>query len=140
MTTQAKTGFGTLFQRGDGANPENFNSIGELLSIKGPGFARTMIKADNMSTAREEVIPSGILQTGTIDLEVSYVRGDVQHAGLLSDIKNATLRNFKIILPDDPTNPIGFAAYVQKAEPNYPIEEKRTLTVSVKITGDITGL
>jgi hypothetical protein len=140
--TQAKVGFGTLLQRGDGQAPENFNTVNELLSIKGPGLTRAMIAATNMSSVngREESIPSGILNTGSIDFQVSYVRGDVQHAGLLTDIKNGTLRNFKVIFPDDPTNPVAFAAYVEKAEPDYPIAEKRTLSLSLNITGDFTGL
>lgn len=143
MTTQAKSGFNTLLKRGNADGPpETFTTINEILSLKGPGLARAMIKADNMSSpnGREEVIPNGILQTGTIDLQVSYVRGDVGHTGLLSDIKTAALRNFQIVFPDDPTNPVNFAGYVQSASPDYPIAEKRTLTVQIKITGDITGI
>jgi hypothetical protein len=142
MTTQAKTGFGTLLKRGDGAASEAFTSVGELLSIKGPQLSRAMIKATNMGSpnGRKEVIASGILEIGQVDFQVSYVRGDAQHTGILSDIKTGALRNWQIVFPDDPTNPVAFAAYVTKAEPDMPIEEKRTLTVSVEVTGDITGI
>jgi hypothetical protein len=145
VPTQAKTGFGTLLKRGAGdtnPGPETFTSVGELLSIKGPKLTRAMITATNMGSpnGRRQVIASGILEIGPVDFQVSYVRGDAQHVGILSDIKNGTLRNWQIVFPDDPTNPVGFAAYVTSAEPDMPIAEKRTLTVSVEVTDDITNL
>jgi hypothetical protein len=142
MTTQARIGAGTLLNRGDGNTPEFFTSVGEIIgTLKGPSLSRDMKDATNMTSPnqREEVIP-GILKTGTVDFDVSYVRGNVQHAGLIADIKNAVLRNFTLIFPDDPNNQVAFSAYVQKAELSVPVEDKRTLTLSLKISGDFTGL
>jgi hypothetical protein len=142
MTTKAQIGAGTSLNRGDGATPEVFTSVGEIVgTLKGPSLTRDMKDATNMSSPnqREEVIP-GILKTGTVDFDVSYVRGNVQHAGLVADIKNAVLRNFQLIFPDDPTNPVTFSAYVQKAELSVPVEDKRMLGLSLKISGDFAGL
>jgi hypothetical protein len=141
MTTKASIGAGTLLQRGNGAVPEVFTSLGELLDIKGPALSRDLPDATNMGSPnqREEVIP-GILKTGTVDYQLQFVRGDVQQTGLIADIKNGTLRNFQIVLEDDPTNPIAFAAYVQKANLGLPVSGKKTLDISLKISGDFTGL
>jgi hypothetical protein len=142
MTTQARIGAGTALNRGDGNNPEAFTSVGEIVgTLKGPSLTRDMKDATNMSSPnqREEVIP-GILKTGTVDFDVSYVRGNTQHALLIADIKSGVLRNFNIVFPDDPTNPVTFAAYVQKAELSVPVEDKRMLSLSLKISGDFAGL
>jgi hypothetical protein len=143
MTTKASTGFGTLVKRGQGdtnPGPETFTSIGEMLDITGPGLSRPTIDANNMqSPNRMEEVILGMVQTGTVDFDVQYVRGDVQHQGLITDCKAGTLRNFQVVLGDDPNDPIAFAAYVTKAQPKYPVAGKRTLSISLKITGDGTG-
>lgn len=145
MTTQAKIGAGTLLNRGDGNAPEAFTTVGEVNNIKGPSLSRDMKEATNMSSpgaapnTREEVIP-GVIRTGTVDFEVNYVRGNNQQSGLIADLKAGTLRNFQIVFPDDPTNPVLFAAYVQKSEFTTPVADKRILSVSLKISGDVTGI
>jgi hypothetical protein len=139
--TQSTIGIGTQLQRGDGGAPEGFTAVGEVLDIGGPALSLDTPDATNMGSTnfREEVIP-GIVKTGTVDFDVQYVRGNAQHVGLVNDLKTRTLRNFKIVFPDDPTNPITFAAYVTKAQAKTPVTGKRTMSISLKITGDFAGL
>jgi hypothetical protein len=139
--TQSTIGIGTQVQRGDGLSPEGFNAIGEILDIGGPALSLDTPDATNMGSTnfREEVI-AGIVKTGTVDFDVQYVRGNVQHVGLTNDLKTRILRNFKIVFPDDPTNPVTFAAFVTKAQPKTPVTGKRTMSFSLKLSGDFTGL
>jgi predicted secreted protein len=142
MTTKASTGFGTLLKRGNADGPpETFTTVSEMLDLGGPGITADTIDASNMGSVNsmEEVI-IGMIKSGTVDCDLQYVRGDVVHQGLITDCKTKTKRNFQVVLPDDVADPISFAAYVTKAQPKYPVTGKRTLSISLKITGDITGL
>jgi hypothetical protein len=140
MSTKAQTGYGTVLQRGDGATPENFNTVSEILTITPPEKKRDMKEATNMSSAsatREYI--AGLLDPGTVALDVNWAPGDAQHAGLLSDIDNGVLRNFKILLPPAVTSKVfSFAAFVDSFKPATPIDDKITATISLRISGPLT--
>lgn len=137
--TQAQIGYRTFLQRGDGAAPENFNNITEILSIKGPGAKVDMKDATSMSSPSQtkEIIP-GLEDPGQVQLTVNWVPGDPQHALLLADKTNKTLKNWKIVLPAVIGKTWSFAGYISAFEPDYPLDDKITATIAIDITGPST--
>jgi hypothetical protein len=138
--TQARLGYQTFLKRGDG-NPngtgEQFNTVIEIISIKGPGAKVDMKDASNMSSPSQtkEIIP-GLEDPGQVQLDVNWVPGDAQHKLLLLDKSNKSLRNFQIAVSTG--NTWSFSGYVSGFEPNYPVDDKITATITIDITGPAT--
>jgi hypothetical protein len=137
--TQAKIGYQTFLQRGDGAAPENFNSIIEITSIKGPGAKVDMKDATSMSSPGQvKEIIAGLEDPGQVQLTVNWVPGDPQHRLLLADKSNKTLKNFKVVLPPAIGLTWTFAGLVSAFEPDYPLDDKIVATIMIDISGPAT--
>jgi hypothetical protein len=137
--TQAKIGYQTFLQRGDGANPENFNNIIEITSIKGPGAKVDVIQASSMSSPSQtkEKIP-GLEDPGQVQITVNWVPGDPQHALLLADKSNKRVGNWKVVLPSSIGKTWSFTGFITAFEPDYQLEGLVVTTITVEITGPAT--
>lgn len=138
--TKAKAAKGTLLQRGDGATPENFATIGEVTSFGGPNGTLTTIDATNFDSEADEYV-AGLPNSGEVTFDYNFVASDNQQQGLETDRKSGTLRNFRIVLNDHPTNKTSkaFAAFVAAVGltgqgPN----QKYTGSCTLRSSGDTT--
>jgi hypothetical protein len=66
------------------------------------------------------------------------VPGDPQHALLLADKSNKTLKNFKVVLPPTIGKTWSFAGYVSAFEPDYPLDDKIVSVITIDVTGPAT--
>lgn len=116
MATKAKSTKGLKLQRGDGGGSEVFTTIGEVTNIKGPSEKAPQLDATSFDSTAMEFI-AGLPDNGELTFDVNFVGSDAQQQGLRTDLRNGTLRNFKLILPDHATTPttIDFAAIVTGA-------------------------
>ncbi len=134
--TLARSGFGTLLQRGDGATPtEGFTTIPEVGDINGPAKSLLMVDATHMESPNgyEEKIPA-IKQGGDVTFPVQFIPGNATQAGLEADLEAQTKRNFRLILAGN-THRWSFSAYVQNIGPSYPMKDKMVQDVTLSITG-----
>lgn len=137
--TEAQIGYGTKFQRGDGATPETFLTIGEITNIAGPAKAVELIDATHMeSPGKFREFVYGLKDTPDITVEMQYVPGSAGMAALNADIDGEVTSNYKIILPNPAATTFTFAALVRSITPSIPVEGKMTCTVVLKPTGAIT--
>lgn len=129
---------GTVIARGDGASPEVFTAIPQVTSINPVGQSRGEIDVTNLSSAAREYKKS--LEDGQeIQLAIQYDPDDTQHAGLRTDMKGETARNFRITLTDSPAQTISFAAQVMSwSLGEISPDNVYTLDVTLKPTGDLT--
>jgi predicted secreted protein len=141
--TDAISGYGTLFQVGDAATPEVFTTIAEIKSISGPSLSLDTADATNMASTGgwREVIPT-ILNGGDITLEVNYDPADATlgagSGGLIDDMENKTLRNFKLVMSDSGTTTWTFAGYVTAFSPDFSFDDVVTASITVTISGQPT--
>ena len=138
----ADLGFGVLLQRGDAASPEVFTSIAELISLSGPTLSLDTVESTHTESAGfyKEFIAS-LKDAGEVSGEVNFLPANStqnEAAGILKDINDRTLRNFKIVFPDIPNTTWSFAAFVTGFEPTMPIEDRMTASISLKLSGDPT--
>lgn len=141
MPTQAILGYQTFLQRGDGGAPETFTNLIEILKIEGPDQSRDIKDATNMgsTSSTKENIP-GLIDSGTVVLQCSWVPGNAQHAGIYTDFINGTLRNFKIVLPATVGKSWGpFTAFVSKYKPAYPVDDKMVIDFTLDISGPVAS-
>lgn len=116
MATKATSTKGIKLQRGDGGGTEVFTTIGEVTSIKGPNEKASQLDATSFDSTAMEFI-AGVSEPGDLTFDVNFVGNNLQQQGLRTDLRNGTLRNFKLILVDSIATPttISFAAIVTAA-------------------------
>lgn len=87
---------GTTLQMGDGATPEKFTSIGEIVSITGPSFTHDAIDVTNLGSVAKAFIAGGVGDSGEVTIEVNFDADNVQHDALVDRARDGTGTNFQI--------------------------------------------
>jgi predicted secreted protein len=129
--------FGTQFQRGDGANPEVFSTIGEATNISGPGLERDTIDVsshDSPDRFREYV--GSLIDPGEVTFTVNW--DPAIHLALKDDFQDPLPRNYQIVLPNPPGGTWSFSAFITGMGHEYPFDDKMSADFSFKISGNPT--
>jgi hypothetical protein len=114
------------------------NPVPLITSIDPIGQARSLIDVTTLSSnAREYRLA---LKDGQeINCEGFYDPGDLQQAGLKSDLDNGTRRDFVVRLTDDsPAQQVSFTALVMNWSLGVPLDNVYPLRFTLKPTGDLT--
>lgn len=137
MPTKAKSTKGLKLQRGDGGGTEVFTTIGEVTNIKGPSEKASQLDATSFDSTAMEYI-AGLADSGEITFDVNFVASDAQQQGLRTDLRNGTLRNFKLIINDHATTPttVTFSGVVTSApEISGGVSQVIKSSCSIRISG-----
>ena len=141
--TAGTSGYGTLLQIGDGAGPEVFTTIAEVVTISGPSLTREVIDMTNHGSPnswREFV--AGLLDGGDLTFTINYLPVNATHkkatGGLLQDLVDGTKRNFQLVFTDSGTTTWTIPAIITGFSPNAPIDDKLSADVSLKVAGEPT--
>lgn len=143
MASAAISAFQTLLQIGDGASPtENFTTIAELRSLKGPTIKSDVIDVTthNTPTPFKRFI-SGLLDGGDVTFDLNFIPQDPTHsysAGLLSDMLNRTRRNFRIVFPDASTTTWLIPGIITGFDMSSDPTDVLKASVTVKVSGPPT--
>ena len=131
MTTQAKSGRGTLFKRAG-------ISCAELKTLGTPKVTRDTIDATSFDSSNYEEFILGIFRSGTCQLGFINVPTDVGQAGLKSDLDNGTTQAFTIEFPFTATKTLTFNGIVTEWEPTAGTHEIMMLNVGIKVSGAVS--
>lgn len=137
MPTAAVLGKGTLLKRGNGASPEVFTSIGELLDVpEAPASTRDLVDVtnhDSPGTDREFIL--GLGDGNEIQCRANFINNATQVA-LLTDKQNNTQRNFRIELPQySPLITCSFTGIVREWTVETPVDAQITVAFTIKVSG-----
>ena len=138
--TDAVSGFGTLLQLGDGADPEVFTTIAEVKDITGPGLEADTIEVTNHSSpgAWREYI-AGLLDAGEVTFDVNYLPGDATHdatTGLQANLLARSVDSYRLTWPTADT--VTFPAFVTGFETGAPVDDALSASVTLKVAGEPT--
>ncbi len=137
MPTEAISGVGTAFKRGDGASAETFTAIAEINSITGPGMTRDFIDVTSLdSTAGYREFIAGFRDGGTVVLNMNFTRNGYEDMRL--DFVSDDSVNYQIVLADTGATTLDFAAFVTDLPMNITPDDKITVDVTLKITAEVT--
>jgi len=133
------SGPGFLLQVGDGGGPEVFTTVAEVKDIRGPEIKLDVIDVTNQSSAGgyEEVIPS-IRRSGNVTFDCNFNPTDPtldQTTGLLKDLNDRTLRNFRLLLNDADDQMWAFSGYVVGFDQTAPVAGVLNAAVTIKVSG-----
>ena len=130
----AQIGYGASFNRGDGNSPTVYNSIGEVLSINGPGMGRDPVETTHMtSTERWRTFIGGLKDGGEVSLDLNFDPGAAANTSLLSDLNTNTAQDYQVAWSDGSL--WTFSALLTAYEPTAPIDDRMTATATFKISG-----
>lgn len=140
MTTSAFIGSQTQLKIGDGASPEVFTLIGEVVSIGDFGQENDLVEATHFqSTAKEYLygLPDGV----ELPVVANYLPTNAQQVATLAAQAAKTTKNFKLVLPTLGGGGLtfSFAALIKGWKVPMSPNEAMRMTFGLKISGAITG-
>ena len=128
---------GVLFQRGDGASPETFNTVSRVTDSNSPDGSSNPIDVSALEDVAKEYIP-GLYDGGNVNISGNLIPSDLQQQGMINDRDNQTCRNFRLVLTDTPKTTITFSAFVLSFNMTAAVDGKIPFTANLKVTGKET--
>lgn len=136
----AKKAIGTLLQVGDGASPEVFTTVAGISNISGPNFTSSEIEVTSHDTAggfRETI--TGLKDAGSVSGDLWFDASLSQHKALLTDFKNNTQKNYRLVLATfSPQKYFSFAATPAEVGYAFPVDGAQTANCSFRINGSVS--
>lgn len=130
---------GLTVKRGDGGSPESFGSVGEVYSMSGLGKTNALVDVTNFDSDGSREYIGGLSDGQEITVECNYLPANSQQNNLKSDVNNKTNRNLEIEITDGTTTKtFSFAVTPLSWVLNPSVDDKNTISFTLKITGDIT--
>jgi hypothetical protein len=128
-----------FFERGDGASPEGFARVCQVFSISGLGKTKTLVDVTTFcSNGTREYIP-GLADGQEMTIEANYEIGDPNLANLMADADSDTNKNYRVVVGEgSPTTVFSFAGVPLSWVVNPSVDNRNTITFTIKISGDIT--
>ena len=142
--TDAFSSFGTFLKRGNGGSPETFATVAEVGDIDGPDMSLDTedVTSHDSTNGWSEFIGT-ILNGGEVGFPINFVPSDPTHdavSGIQQDMRNRTLRNFRLVYPDPGGNGYAFAALVTGFKASAPVKGKLSADIKLKISGVVTEI
>jgi hypothetical protein len=131
--TQAKLGAGSKLMLGNGASPEVFFKVAEVLRIGSIGQTAAEIDVTNLDSTAKEYI-SALPDGETVELQMNFIGGTQQNA-LRDGVR--TTKNFRVQFADQTQAAFAMVILGFVRDETSP-ESQLTASVSGRITGPIT--
>ena len=93
-----------------------------------------MTSLDSTGGYREFI--TGFRDAGTVQLTMNFSRESFELMN--DDFEDDTAQNYEIVLPDAETTSFEFEGLVTEVPLEIPMDDKITMTVTIKITGQVT--
>jgi len=140
-TSSAFWAYGSKLKLGDGATPEVFTEIAEVMDITPPALSRDAIEVSNQQSTNgwREKIP-GWRDGDEVSFNCNWLPQNATQdevTGLLSTFTDDELHNWQILLPDAVTL-VAFAGFLTGFEPDLPLEEQGQLAITLTVSGPVT--
>jgi hypothetical protein len=136
MSQNAVLTQGTTLQRGDGATPEVFTTIPDVLTIAGPTATKREIDVTDLASLAME-FKGGLADFGTFTVELNYIPGNPVHTALRNDFNNSAspVHNFKLNFVNG--HYWTFAAYVSGLPGNTQANSVQKSAMTLRCTGQV---
>ena len=124
-------------RHGDGASPEVFTKIPEVLSISGFGEMSELVEVTNLDSAGQKEYIAGNADGQEFDVECNHLDGNATQEAVKA--AQGTTVNMQYARTDSsPETVANFAAVYLGYEETPGVNEQNRITFKFKITGAIT--
>ena len=129
---------GCTIALGDGASPEVFTALDEVISISGPSESAPTIDVTALDdTARAYL--RGIEDGGELTIEAHWDPDDtLGQVAARTSFTAQTTKNWKITFTDSPASTFDFAAMVTSWSTSIELDQSVKVSIGLKLTGAIT--
>ena len=135
--SDAISGIGAKYKRGDGQSNEIFSAIAEVSNIGGPDKSRDTIDVTSLdSTDGYREFIAGFRDGGEVTLNMNFTRDG--YISMDADYLSDDLVNYQIVFPDTGETTFDFAALVTNITNVIPTDDKISMDVTLKISGPVT--
>ena len=114
------------------------NTIGQITNFTPPSATRDIIdvtSSDSPNFAREFI--AGLIDFGEASAEINWDLGTPSDLLLKSLLTERTPRTWRATFSQyTPARTLTFTAFLTGYEPDAPLEDKMTATITLKVTGD----
>lgn len=140
----AQPAINTLLQRGNAASPEVFTTVANVGDMSW-GLQANVVDVTSHSTGvpwHEKL--TTLLDGGDVTFPLFFVpssSGQAGHndtSGLMEDFTNRTIRNWKLIFPDQAATTYYFSASINKFQIESKVADVLRASVSFAVTGEPT--
>jgi predicted secreted protein len=136
MASIAKISNGTLLKIGDGASPENFTTIPEVMRLSGPSVRFDLLDVTSHDTVGffREWIP-GLADGERVSATINWRPSNTIHKSVRVDAYARTNRNIRIVFPDSTDNTVTCSTYIENELPKADVGTPMTKDINFKVTG-----
>ena len=137
MPSNAIAGVGTIFGRSGSSESEGgYVAIAEVNSITGPSMTRDFIDVTSLdSTGGYREFIGGFRDGGDVSLNMNFTFDGYNQ--MLTDFESDSAVYYIITLPDTAGTSVTFAAFVTDLPLGITPDDKVTIDVTLKITGQV---
>jgi hypothetical protein len=130
---------GFSLELGDADSPAVFDAIEEVFALTGLGKVRELVDATHFGSGGNREYIAGLADGVEITAECNYVPGATVQQAMIAAVNTGANRNFKIVESlDSPDTVYAFVGSPLGWTINPSVDDRNTLTFTVKISGDIT--
>jgi predicted secreted protein len=139
MATEARVGMGSRFEIGDGADPEVYTQLAEVININPPSMSRDALDATHMLSPEQwrEFVP-GLKDGGEVSVDMNFIPGGAGETQIMANLAADNTANYRITFPNGVS--WTFAAFCTGFEPSVPHDDKMSATATFKVSGKPTFL
>jgi hypothetical protein len=139
MATSAFVGDFVFERQNVTTSPISWQAVPECISISNLGQTNDLIDATHFgSGGSREYIP-GLADGSEVSIECNYVQNNAAQEAFITDVKNKASRNFRVRVTDgSPETVFSFNAACLGWVINPAVDDRNTISFTVKVSGDIT--
>ena len=135
--TSAVLGSGATLQLGNGASPQVYTTIAEVLRVGPIGSSNPEVDVTNLDSTAKEYI-AGLADGNTVEFEMNGVAGNSQQQSLRTSQASGSTINMKMVWPVSPETTAQFdLVLLDFSMGDTTPEAQVTATVSGRISGSI---
>jgi hypothetical protein len=126
-------GYGTLFSFGNGATPEVFTALAEVVDVTPPSDTVDIIETTHMTSPnRTKEFIAGLNDPGECSFDIHFIPGAGDDAVIQTRRNLGTKNNYRITWSNGVT--WTFAGILTGYTPSAPVNDRMTATVTFKVT------
>lgn len=131
--------FGALLKKGDGASPEVFTTIANLMDISGPAQKVDTIDTTvhNNANAYKTFI-GGLMEGGDVKVPIIFDPADATHLGLITTLEARVTANYQLSIPATPSVKWSFAGLITGLSHTYKLNGVLMADLDIKVSGKPT--
>jgi len=139
--SRANSGYGVLFEIGDGQSSETFTAIAEVTGVTGFGTTHRTSEVTHMTSPDGwvEHIGLGIKEGKAFSLNLNFVADDADQKELFQDrVESGGKHNYRITFTDEEDTNVTFEAIITDTDIGHERDSHATMSVQVLPSGGYT--